>query len=98
LSREIKADAAEMALLSDVFALEAALGDRDRHGETMLALRDRLSRLAKKASAEGESPERSQARRVLRAIAAGASGRVQDREYLQLLTSFDLRPRGWSDL
>lgn len=93
LSREIKADAAEMELLSEIFGLEAGLGDPDRHGETMLALRDRLSRLAKKASAEGESPERSQARRVLRAISAGASGRVQDREYLQLLTSFDPRPR-----
>jgi predicted esterase len=94
LSREIKADDAEMALLSDIFALEAALDDPDRRGGSMLALRDRLSRLAKKASAEGESPERSQARRVLRAVTAGASGRVQDREYLQLLNSFDPRRRG----
>ena len=80
-----------MQLLSDIFALEAALDDPARHGPTMLALRDRVMRLAKKAAAEGESPERSQARRVLRAITAGASGRVQDREYLQMLNEF--RPR-----
>jgi hypothetical protein len=56
----------------------------------MMALRDRLSRLAKKAAAGTESAERSQARRVLRAITAGASGRVQDREYLQMLNEFGI--------
>jgi dienelactone hydrolase len=93
LSRERKSEESEMQLLSEIFALEAALGDPDRHGETMMTLRDRLGRLAKKASAEGESPERGQARRVLRAITAGAAGRVQDREYLQLLNEPGLRPR-----
>jgi hypothetical protein len=88
LSRELKSDEAEMQLLSDIFALEAALADPDRHGETMMTLRDRVSRLAKKAAAPGETPDRSQARRVLRAITAGASGRVQDREYLQMLNEF----------
>jgi predicted esterase len=91
LSRERKSEDGEMQLLSDIFALEAGLGDPDRRGQTMMALRDRLSRLAKKAAAESESPERSQARRVLRAVTAGASGRVQDREYLQMLN--ELRPR-----
>jgi|SRR5262245_40021626 len=87
LSSELRADDAEMRLLSEIFTLEAALGDPDRHAETMMNLRDRVSRLAKKASAEADSPERSQARRVLRAIAAGASGRVQDLEYLQMLNA-----------
>jgi dienelactone hydrolase len=94
LSRERKSDAAEMQLVSDIFALEAELGDPDRHAQTMMALRDQLARLVKKASAGSESPERSQARRVLRAITAGAPGRVQDREYLQMLNEFGARPRG----
>ena len=92
LSREVKSDDAEMQQLSEVFALEAALADPDRRGETMMTLRDRLSRLAKKASAPDESPDRSQARRVLRAITAGASGRVQDLEYLKMLNAFVSRP------
>jgi len=94
LSRERKSEDAEMQLLADIFALEGELGDPDRHGQAMLTLRDRLTRLSKKASAEIDSPERSQARRVLRAITAGASGRVQDREYLQLLNEFGIRGRG----
>jgi predicted esterase len=91
LAREIKADDAEMQLLSEIFGLEGGLGDPDRHGEAMMTLRSRLSRLAKAAAAEGESAERSQARRVLRTITAGASGRVQDPAYLQLLN--ELAPR-----
>ena len=94
LSRERKSEDAEMLLLSDIFALEGELGDADRRGQAMITLRDRLSKLAKKASGESESPERSQARRVLRAITAGASGRVQDREYLQMLNELGFRSRG----
>jgi poly(3-hydroxybutyrate) depolymerase len=91
LARELKADDAELQVLSEIFGLEAGLGDPDRHGETMMVLRDRLSRLAKKAAAQEDSPERSQARRVLRTITAGAAGRVQDREYLQLVNQFAVR-------
>ena len=94
LARERSSDDGEMRMLLEIFELEAGLGDRDRHNDVMMSLRDRLSRLAKKASAAEESPERSQARRVLRSITAGASGRVQDRDYLQLLTEFGMRGRG----
>ena len=59
---------------------------------SMARLRDRLSRLAKAAAAEEDSPQRNQARRVLRAISAGASERVQDPEYRKLLA--ELAPRG----
>jgi hypothetical protein len=83
-----------MHMLLEIFELEAGLNDRDRHNDVMMSLRDRLSKLAKKASAAEESPERSQARRVLRSVTAGASGRVQDREYTQLLNEFGMRGRG----
>jgi predicted esterase len=94
LSRERAADDGEMQMLREIFELEAGLNDRDRHNDVMLSLRDRVSKLAKKASAPEESAERSQARRVLRSITAGASDRVQDREYLQLLSEFGMRGRG----
>jgi predicted esterase len=94
LSRERASDDGEMHMLLEIFELEAGLNDRDRHNDVMMSLRDRLSKLAKKASAAEESPERSQARRVLRSVTAGASGRVQDREYTQLLNEFGMRGRG----
>ena len=94
LSRERASDDGEMHMLLEIFELEAGLNDRDRHNDVMMSLRDRLSKLAKKASAPEESPERSQARRVLRSVTAGASGRVQDREYTQLLNEFGIRGRG----
>jgi hypothetical protein len=94
LARERSSDDGEMQMLSEIFDLEAGLNDRDRHNDVMMSLRDRLSRLAKKAAAPQESPERSQARRVLRSVTAGASGRVQDREYMQLLSEFGMRGRG----
>ena len=56
-----------------------------------MTLRDRLSKLSRKAAGEADTPERSQARRVLRSITAGASGRVQDREYLTLLEQYPAR-------
>jgi len=94
LARERSSDDGEMRMLADIYELEAGLNDRDRHNEVLVSLRDRLSRLAKKAAAAEESPERSQARRVLRAITSGASGRVQDREYTQLLNELGMRGRG----
>jgi hypothetical protein len=94
LARERASDDAEMRTLMDIFDLEAGLNDRDRHNDAMIALRGRLSELAKRAAAPDESPQRSQARRVLRSITAGASGRVQDREYMQLLNELGMRGRG----
>jgi len=94
LARERSSDDGELRMLAEIYELEAGLNDRDRHNEVLVSLRDRLSRLAKKAAAAEESPERSQARRVLRAITSGASGRVQDREYTQLLNELGMRGRG----
>ena len=84
---------AEARMLNGVFELEADLTDDSRRGSALAALRDRLSKLAQKAAAETESPERSQARRVLRAITSGASVRVQDRDYRALLEQYGLKGR-----
>ena len=46
-----------------------------------------------KASGGDESPERTQARRVLRSITMGAGARVQDQEYLKLIEKYGLRGR-----
>ena len=58
-----------------------------------MTLRERLSKLGRKAGAEADTPERSQARRVLRSITAGAAGRVHDRDCLALLDQFRLPGR-----
>ena len=42
---------------------------------------------------DSDTPERRQARRQLRSVVAGASGRVQDREYLALLEQHRLQGR-----
>jgi dienelactone hydrolase len=85
LSREKSSLDAESQMLADIFASEARLADDERRSVALASLRDQLWRLAKTAAAAAESPERSQARRVLRAITSGAAGRVQDREYLALI-------------
>ena len=87
IKREEDAVNAEGRMLSEIFELEARLGDDGRH-VALMNLRDRLSTLARKAAAEADTPERSQSRRVLRSVTAGASGRVQDREYLQILEEY----------
>lgn len=76
-----------------MFQLETQLADDGRRAVTLMRLRDRLSMLSGKATAEIDTPERRQARRVLRSIAAGASGRGQDREYLALVERYRLAGR-----
>ena len=93
LGRERAADEAEERLLAEIFDLEAGLSDESRHDVALMTLRDRLSKLATKADAANASPERSQARRVLRSITMGAGGRVQDREYLKVLEQYGVRGR-----
>lgn len=88
LKRERAADDAEERVLAEIFDLEAGLNDENRRLESLSMLRDRLSKLAQKANADGDSPERRQARRVLRAITMGAAGRVQNAEYLKLLEQY----------
>ena len=93
LARERDTDDAEARLIGDIFDLEAALGDDSRHLAALSGLRDRLKKLSEKAAAADDTPERSQARRVLRAITSGASERVQDREYRALLEQYGSRGR-----
>jgi hypothetical protein len=92
LSRERSDENAEARLLTGIFELEAGLRDPEQRVVSMGRLRDRLTRLAKTAAADQDSPQRNQARRVLRAIAAGASERVADPDYRKLLG--EVAPRG----
>jgi dienelactone hydrolase len=93
LARERSADDAEARLIGDILDLEAGLSDEARRAAALSGLRDRLKRLAEKAAAAEDSPERNQARRVLRAITSGAGERVQDRGYRALLDEYGLRGR-----
>jgi poly(3-hydroxybutyrate) depolymerase len=92
LKRERESDDAEARMLAEIFGVERQLGD-DRRDVALMTLRERLSKLSRTATGEAETPERNQARRVLRAITAGASERVQDRGYLTLLDQYRLQGR-----
>ena len=93
LARERDDEVTEARMLGDIFDLEAELSDERRHDAALMRLRDRLSKWARAANAADQSPERSQARRVLRAITTGAAERVQDRGYRTLLEQYGLRGR-----
>ncbi len=88
LARERSDDDAEARILNDLFTLEMGLRDESRRPESLARLRDALSRSTRQADAAADSPERRRARRLLRAIAAGAGERVQDVEYLKLLEQY----------
>jgi hypothetical protein len=80
-------------MLKEIFTLESQLLSDGARDEALTSLRDRLTRLSRKASAPEDTPERSQARRVLRLITAGASERIPDQQYLGLLQQFRLEGR-----
>lgn len=88
VDRERSADNTETAMLREVFDLEAGLRDDNRRDESLMLLRARLAQWSKVSRAEQDSPDRSQARRVLRAIAGGASERVRDEDYRKLLEQY----------
>ena len=88
LGRERADDDAEARQIGELFELEAALRDDSRRMESLGRLRDLLTRFAKLAGAETDSPERRRARRLLRTITAGAGDRVHDTEYQKLLDQF----------
>ncbi len=88
LSRERADDDAEARQVNEVLTLEAGLREQDRRMESLGRLRDVLSRSARQANAETDSPERRRARRILRTITMGARERVQDGEYLKLLEQY----------
>ncbi len=93
LSQDRAAVDGEARMLEQIYSAEAALRDETRHDVSLMTLRDRLSTLARKAASEMDSVERRQARRVLRAVAVGAQGRVQDRAYLALVDEYARPPR-----
>jgi predicted esterase len=93
LGRERAAEDNEMRTLGEIFDLEAALSDENRHDLALMQLRERLSTLARAAGAADDSPARRQARRALRAITAGAAERVQDAAYRSLLQQYGQRGR-----
>jgi pimeloyl-ACP methyl ester carboxylesterase len=93
LARERAFDDEESRMIGELAALEAALADGERRAQSLLSLRDRLAQLSQKATAAEESPERSRARRVLRALSSGVSARTSDREYLELIEKFGMRGR-----
>lgn len=93
LKREREADDAEQRMLKEVYTLEAQLLDDGARDGALVSLRDRLTRLSRKASAAEDTPERSQARRVLRLITAGASERIPDQQYLGMLQQFRVEGR-----
>jgi hypothetical protein len=88
LGRERDADDAEARMLREIVEFESRLAYEERHAEAMTLLRDRLSRLSKTGSGELDTPERSQARRVLRAVIFGAPSRTEDQQYLMLVEQF----------
>ena len=92
LARERADDDSEARRLDAIFELEAGLRDPARHNESLYRLRDELTRVAKIAGGDTDSPERSQARRVLRTISGAAAERVDDPEYRALLDQ--IAPRG----
>jgi poly(3-hydroxybutyrate) depolymerase len=92
LARERSADEAEERLVGSFFELEAQLRDENRRSEALVQLRSELAKLARAAGAAEETPERSRARRVLRAVTLGAGERVQDPQYRALLEQY--RPAG----
>jgi predicted esterase len=92
LKTERDSEDAEARATAEVFTLEAQLRD-DSRDTALMTLRERLTRLSRRATAAADTPDRQQARRVLRLITAGASERTSDRQYLQLLEQFRLQGR-----
>ena len=88
LARERAADDDEARVVNEIIDLEAELEHVERRAHALGQLRDRLSRWARVANGEAASPERSRARRVLRAITAGAAERVRDADYRKLLEEY----------
>jgi len=93
LKRERDFDDAEQRRLREILELEAQLGTEGRRELALMSLRERPSTLSRTATAETDTAERRQARRLLRSITAGASGGVPDREYLALLEQYRLPGR-----
>ena len=91
LAREQADETAEEAELDAYLDLEAGLVEPARRSSNLLLLRERLARWAKESDVGSASPERSRARRLLRAATTGAAGRVRDSEYRALVEQYARR-------
>jgi hypothetical protein len=83
--------AAEARLLDDALAAEVRLKDAGTRAAALAQLRKSFEGWARAARAEEASPARSQARRLLGAVAAGAGERVKDEEYSKLVQQYRWR-------
>ena len=78
-------------LLREALDVEARLRGPDARAASLARLRGMLENWSRAAGAATASPLRSQARRLLGALAAGAAERVKDEEYLRLVQQFRWR-------
>jgi pimeloyl-ACP methyl ester carboxylesterase len=88
IDRERAADDEDWRTVNEIIELERALGDSDQRAPSLLRLRGELATLSRAANAAEDTPARSRARRLLRMITAGASERVDDREYRAILDQY----------
>ena len=82
---------AEARQLDEALAAEARLKDSGGRTAALATLRGLFEGWSRSAQAEEPSPARSQARRLLGAVAAGASERVKDEEYRSLVQQYRWR-------
>jgi hypothetical protein len=85
MDRERRLEESEARMRDEILRLEAQLGDVDRRLLALSELNTLVGRLSRQAGETADTPERGQARRVLRSMAAAARERTSDKEYVSLL-------------
>ena len=83
----------ETRLLDEALEAESRLRDPEARAASLARLRGMLETWSREADSTTASPERSQARRLLGAIAAGAAQRVKDEDYRRLVEQSRRRER-----
>jgi hypothetical protein len=82
---------AEARQLDTALAAESRLRDQGTRGAALAALKAMFEGWARAAERPDPTPERSQARRLLGAVAAGAGERTRDEEYRVLVQQYRWR-------
>jgi hypothetical protein len=83
--KELSLEQREEQITAQLAALEASLSDHAKRDDSFTELRDRLSDLARRASAKDDSGERRMARRVLRGTFVRSFEQIKDPDYQKLL-------------
>jgi hypothetical protein len=91
LARERSDLDSEGRALDEALAIEARLGDPSSRAASLTRLRTLFESWSSAASASDPSAERARARRLLGAVAAGASERVHDDDYRALVQQYRWR-------